>query len=940
MKKSSKGFTLVEILVTVSILALITIIAVPSVISINKKVKQKMLDTKISQAEEAVILWAQNNRNCILKENGGTSCVVKSGDCKDFEKDGKVNKNILVCSVSLNTLASNNIIKYDDDNYKEIINPVTNLDMKSTIINFIYNLKTKVFNSYNYELIENETSSKTTAKRTAKVTKTNPRTDPRTDPIEKPTKPTNTLEDIIKNNHKIEDPKTKPGLEPSAKDEAVLAATKDDYGTSYYFRGNVKDNYVIFANKCWRIVRITGNGAVKLVLHNDNTTGAENPCASVNNDSAGAFAKYDGTTYKTYFNYLDTVGNSMTDYNSAIGFMYGTFNGDTFASAQKNTNKSTILKNLNSWYTKYFKGKEYEKVLADTIWCNDKGVVSNTSYQARSPYYSVGINYGGGKNQNYYKSVQRIIQTPTAREGNPTLICQSIKMNDVDKNISKFTADDIAYGNGNLQYKVGLLTSDEVVFAGGVAVLTNTTGNNTSYYLYENANSEWWWTLSPFAKNESGAYVFSVSKQGQLDGVYVAYNAALRPAVSLVSGTTIISGTGTSSNPFIVSNSTTAPTPTPAPTTPTPKQENSLNNVIRKKHNIEDPKTTPGKQISNATEAVLAAAPDDYGTSYYFRGNVKDNYVIFANKCWRIVRITGNGAVKLVLHNDNTTGAENPCASVNNDSAGAFAKYDGTTYKTYFNYLDTVGNSMTDYNSAIGFMYGTFNGDTFASAQKNTNKSTILKNLNSWYTKYFKGKEYEKVLADTIWCNDKGVVSNTSYQARSPYYSVGINYGGGKNQNYYKSVQRIIQTPTAREGNPTLICQSIKMNDVDKNISKFTADDIAYGNGNLQYKVGLLTSDEVVFAGGVAVLTNTTGNNTSYYLYENANSEWWWTLSPFAKNESGAYVFSVSKQGQLDGVYVAYNAALRPAVSLVADVKISGGTGTSSDPFVIVGSES
>ena len=765
-------------------------------------------------------------------------------------------------------------------------------------------------------------------------------------PTPAPTTPTpkqeNSLNNVIRKKHNIEDPKTTPGKQISNATEAVLAAAPDDYGTSYYFRGNVKDNYVIFANKCWRIVRITGNGAVKLVLHNDNTTGAENPCASVNNDSAGAFAKYDGTTYKTYFNYLDTVGNSMTDYNSAIGFMYGTFNGDTFASAQKNTNKSTILKNLESWYKKYFLNKEYEKVLADTIWCNDKGVVSNTSYQARSPYYSVDINYGGGKNQNYYKSVQRIIQTPTAREGNPTLICQSIKMNDVDKNISKFTADDIAYGNGNLQYKVGLLTSDEVVFAGGVAALTNTTGNNTSYYLYENANSEWWWTLSPFAKNESGAYVFSVSKQGQLDGVYVGYNAALRPAVSLVAETTILGGDGTSSNPYIISNSTTASTTTTTEAaTPTPKAEDSLYNTIRKYYpNIKDSQTTPGTQISNATEAVLAAAPDDYGISYYFRGAIDNNYVQFANKCWRIVRITGNGAVKLVLHNDNTAGKTSPCASVNNDSAGAFAKYDGTTYKTYFNYLDTVGNSMTDYNSAIGFMYGTFNGDTFASAQKNTNKSTILKNLESWYKKYFLNKEYEKVLADTIWCNDKGVVSNTSYQARSPYYSVDINYGGGKNQNYYKSVQRIIQTPTAREGNPTLICQSIKMNDVDKNISKFTADDIAYGNGNLQYKVGLLTSDEVVFAGGVAALTNTTGNNTSYYLYENANSEWWWTLSPFAKNESGAYVFSVSKQGQLDGVYVAYNAALRPAVSLVADVKISGGTGTSSDPFVIVGSES
>ena len=49
----------------------------------------------------------------------------------------------------------------------------------------------------------------------------------------------------------------------------------------------------------------------------------------------------------------------------------------------------------------------------------------------------------------------------------------------------------------------------------------------------------------------------------------------------------------------------------------------------------------------NTTEALLASTEDDYGTSYYFRGAVKNNYVQFANKCWRIVRITGDGSVIL-----------------------------------------------------------------------------------------------------------------------------------------------------------------------------------------------------------------------------------------------------------------------------------------------------
>ena len=100
----------------------------------------------------------------------------------------------------------------------------------------------------------------------------------------------------------------------------------------------------------------------------------------------------------------------------------------------------------------------------------------------------------------------------------------------------------------------------------------------------------------------------------------------------------------------------------------------------------------------NTTEALLASTEDDYGTSYYFRGAVKNNYVEFANKCWRIVRITGDGSVKLVLHNDNTSNAANPCSSANNSTNAAYARYSGTTYNSEFN---TNAND----NAYVGFMY-------------------------------------------------------------------------------------------------------------------------------------------------------------------------------------------------------------------------------------------
>ena len=126
----------------------------------------------------------------------------------------------------------------------------------------------------------------------------------------------------------------------------------------------------------------------------------------------------------------------------------------------------------------------------------------------------------------------------------------------------------------------------------------------------------------------------------------------------------------------------------------------------------------------NVREALLASAEDDYGTAYYFRGAVKNNYVQFANKCWRIVRIVGDGSVKLVLHNDNTTKVANPCSSANNSNNAAFARYSGTTYNSAFN------SSYND-NAYVGFKYGTVGASTYEATHANTNNSTILNNLET-----------------------------------------------------------------------------------------------------------------------------------------------------------------------------------------------------------------
>ena len=300
----------------------------------------------------------------------------------------------------------------------------------------------------------------------------------------------------------------------------------------------------------------------------------------------------------------------------------------------------------------------------------------------------------------------------------------------------------------------------------------------------------------------------------------------------------------------------------------------------------------------NTTEALLASAEDDYGTSYYFRGAVKNNYVKFANKCWRIVRITGDGSVKLVLHNDNTSKAANPCSSANNSSNAAFARYSGTIYKSAF-------NENANDNAYVGFMYGATGASDYASTHANTNKSTILTNLETWYKNNL--ASYESKLADTIWCNDK----STAYD--------GLGYGTDYTSYVADNRLRFINQPTLKCSND---------NNGGK-LSKFTVDDTTKGNGNLTYKIGLLTADEIAFAGSIFDI-----NNISTYLQENATDTFWWSLSPFDFNGDLARVWGVGS-GSLnyDAVYSRYG--LRPAISLISSTTISGGKGTSEDPYVV-----
>ena len=283
-----------------------------------------------------------------------------------------------------------------------------------------------------------------------------------------------------------------------------------------------------------------------------------------------------------------------------------------------------------------------------------------------------------------------------------------------------------------------------------------------------------------------------------------------------------------------------------------------------------------------ATDGYLCKAPDAYGDSYYYRGNVTNNYVKFAGFYWRIIRINGDGTVRVIY-----------------DGTSAHANSDESTDRQI---ETTVFNSSYNGNAYVGYMYGTTGASTYAETHANTNNSAIKTYLDTWYENNIKGTANEQYIADNIFCNDRSLASNNT------------GTGAGKSVTYYRWYN---DAGTTQNSKMMLICS--QKNDA------FTVNDTTKGNGALTYGIGLLTADEVTLAGGWS------SRNYNYYLYSGQD---YWLASPHYFNGGSARGRYVDSFGCLNSNGVSSWNWARPVFNLKSEVLLQG-TGTATDPYRI-----
>ena len=261
------------------------------------------------------------------------------------------------------------------------------------------------------------------------------------------------------------------------------------------------------------------------------------------------------------------------------------------------------------------------------------------------------------------------------------------------------------------------------------------------------------------------------------------------------------------------------------------QNDSIFSQVILNNNSVEkEPKTKVAEALS-VTEEGLIADVDDNGNTYYFRGSSTKNYVTFADKTWRIVRINGNGTVKLVL-----------------DSAVSSTSFykEGTT-------------------------------DRLENVKKITNLP-VNNALKDWYNENL--KDYDDYIYTYNFCVDT----------------------------------------TKEEGN---LSNYLRVNLVNKPTFN------CLGTKN-SLKVGLLTIDEIIYAGA-----KIGDANNYFYLYNGDITSSSWTLSPAKDAVEGLYFYELAQNG---GILLNSTGestkSLRPVINIKKDIEVTG-EGTKEKPYVL-----
>ena len=281
---------------------------------------------------------------------------------------------------------------------------------------------------------------------------------------------------------------------------------------------------------CWRIVRTTGSGGVKMIYQGKWTGSTCANATTAAQVTTNTFSVNSSKYYGSAFGYTQNGSYNSSNLSATYSTMFG-----SNTSYSVNSTNSGIKKYIeNTWFTNI--NSYASKLEPSAGYCNDRTLNSGTSWttpMSDSTTVSTSTTYYAGA---YIRNMTTTLP--------PSLTCSR-------SGADLYTTSSASNGNKQLSKPAALLTADEASFAGSGR---SNASQGSSYHANSFLRSgSTFWLLSPYTRVSNGrADGFLLHSGGDLsaNGVRSAYG--VRPAISLTSGTMAASGTGTATDPWIV----------------------------------------------------------------------------------------------------------------------------------------------------------------------------------------------------------------------------------------------------------------------------------------------------------------------------------------------------------------------------------------------------
>ncbi len=313
---------------------------------------------------------------------------------------------------------------------------------------------------------------------------------------------------------------TKLASDTNGKGTYLKSDTSNNTNPIYYYRGAINNNNVLFGNLCWKIIRTTDTGGIKMIYngelhqHNTDTICGNDDTVFSQSSSIIALGNYNNTQHEAKY----------------TGYTYDNNGVET---------DSAIKEEIDTWYQNNLL-TNYDSYLEDTVFCNDHSV--HDPYTELTDEEKTAFNVGSYyiyDNFVFYGPMYRII-----KKLGPSLSCP---------NKSDAYTKSSVLGNGKLTYPVALLTSDEIWLVG--SIFNSGENGHRTYFLAGTAD---FYSMSP---SEWGRYVeisgydpsvLATSSYNGIASYGMMGGAGIRPVISLKPGTTATGGDGTPQNPYVV----------------------------------------------------------------------------------------------------------------------------------------------------------------------------------------------------------------------------------------------------------------------------------------------------------------------------------------------------------------------------------------------------